>query len=195
MKVNLLILISLLVLSGCSKSDWHEDYEVLKLRYNGKYELLSSYSDEAVDLNMDGVYSTYLPAENPEIERAALIIKIIPDDRTTESGKHIFDEMWPDAHVVHRGEEVSDTARHQDSYFIMYAMKLHGCRCQFVDNNATILLDEPYLEESSALISFDSIDVDENGIITLVTRRKLYTNDGWVETQITSKYKRYTTHT
>ena len=189
------IFILLLAISSCSNSDWDEDYEVLKVQYNGKYELLSSYSDKAVDLNMDGVYSTYLPSENPEIERAALIIKIIPDDGTTESGKHLFDEMWPVAHVAHRGEEVSDTARHQDSYFIMYAMKLHGCRCQFADNNTTILLDEPYLEESSALISFESVDVDDNYIITLVTRRKLYTIDGWVETRITSKYKRYTTHT
>ena len=113
----------------------------------------------------------------------------------TEPRKHLFEEMWPVAHVADRGEGVNDTARHQDSYFIMYAMKLHGCRCEFTDNNATILLDEPYLEEASTLISFESIDVDENGIITFVTRRKLYTIDGWVETRITSKYKRYTDRT
>ena len=189
------ILISLLAFSSCSKSDLDDDYEQLKLQYNGKYELISSYSDDAVDLNMDGVYSTDLPGENPEIERAHLEIRIIAEDHMTEPGNHLFEEMWPVAHVPDRGEEVSDTARHQDSYFIMYAMKLHGCRCEFTDNNTTILLDEPYLEESSALISFESVDVDENGIITFVTRRKLYTIDGWGETRITTRYKRYTIHT
>ena len=49
------------------------------------------------------------------------------------------------------------------------------CRCQFADNNTTILLDEPYLEESSALISFESVDVDDNYIITLVTPAESYT--------------------
>lgn len=189
------IIISLLALSSCNKSDWHDNYEQLKLQYNGKYELLSSYSDDAVDLNMDGIYSTDLPNENPEIQKAGLEIKIIAKDRITEPGKHIFNEKWPVAHVSYRGEEVSDTARYHDTYFIMYAMKLIGGSCQFEDNNSTIILGEPYINESSALISFESIDVDENDIITLVTLRKLYTIDGWVVTRITSKYKRYTDHT
>ncbi|WP_163323250.1 hypothetical protein [Draconibacterium mangrovi] len=189
------IIISLLALISCNKSDWHDNYEELKLQYNGKYELLSSYSDDAVDLNMDGIYSTDLPVENPEIQRARLEIKIIAEDRMTEPGKHLFDEMWPVAHISLPRGEVFDSTRYHESYSIMYAMKIMPCWCEFEDNNSIIVLGEPTIDESSALISFESIDMDENDIITFVTLRKLYTIDGWVETRITSRYKRYTDRT
>jgi hypothetical protein len=70
MKKGLFITICTILLFSCNKHDSNADTEQLKEKFHGKYEVISSISEDAVDLNMDGTTSTDLLAENPEISNA-----------------------------------------------------------------------------------------------------------------------------
>ena len=189
MKQRVLIFISI-VLFSCNKNETKENFELLKAKFHGKYEMISSISSEPVDLNMDGISSTYLLSENKEILNAGLELRII------ESGKNLFEEKWPVEYIgVPRGEKFDSTSYHP-SYTINYANYANPALCQFENNYKSIkLVSDLYQNSTNKLIAVESISLEENEIIKVTTIRKLYTIKGWIKTRIVSQYKRFTIDT
>ncbi|PCH67117.1 MAG: hypothetical protein COC06_11760 [Bacteroidales bacterium] len=68
LKKGLLITICTIFFISCNKNEPNENIEqLLKEKFEGRYELISSISEEAVNLNNDGSSSTNLLSENSSI--------------------------------------------------------------------------------------------------------------------------------
>ncbi len=184
MKKGLLITLSIFLLMSCSKED---NLGQIKEKFHGKYEIISSVSSEPVDLNMDGISSNRLLSENPEFLNAGIMLLISADNR------YLFEEKWPVEYISTRTIEPFDSTRYHSTYIINYAMYMNGFMFHFDDNYKSIrLLGERQPNSTNKLINVESITLEENEIIKVVTIRKLYTINGWTITKIESRYKRFT---
>ena len=180
----------MIFLINCNKKESDEKLEQLKEKFHGKYEVISSISAYAVDLNMDGIVSTDLLSENPEISNSGLELRIL------NTNNQLFEEKWPvETIVVPRGE-IFDSTSYHPNYSIYYALYSNPSSCRFDDNYKSIQLLGDFQQNSkNTLISIKSITIEENETIKVITIRKLYTMKGWITTKIESRYKRYTTTT
>lgn len=186
MRIGLLITICAIFFISCSKNESKDRLEELKEKFHGKYELISSASKDAVDLNMDGNTSTNLLSENPEILNSGLEIRIINDN------EHLFEEKWPVETIVIPRGETFDPTRYHSTYNILYASYINPSTCRFEDDLKSIqLLGDVQVNSTNKLINIESIIIEENEILKVTTIRKLYTMKGWITTQIESRYKRY----
>lgn len=184
MKNGLLITITIILLMSCSKD---ENLGQIKEKFHGKYEMISSVSSVPVDLNMDGISSNKLLNENPEYLKAGIMLLI------TEGNGYLFEEKWPVEYIETGTNDPIDSTSYHSNYLINYAMYMNASLFQFDDNYKSIQLHGIRHEDSTnKLISVESVTVEENEIIKVVTVRKLYTINGWATTKIESRYKRYT---
>ena len=180
----------MIFLISCNKNESNENLEQLKEKFHGKYEVISSISAYAVDLNMDGIASTDLLSENPEISSSGLELRIL------NTNNHLFEEKWPVETIVIPRGEVFDSTIYHPTYSIYYALYINTSSCRFNDDYKSIQLLEDFQQNSTnTLISMESITIEENETIKVITIRKLYTMKGWITTKIESRYKRYTTTT
>lgn len=190
MKKRLLITICAIFLISCNKNESNENLVQLKEKFQGKYEMISSISEDAVDLNMDGITSTDLLSENPEISNSGLELRIINEN------EQLFEEKWPVETIVIPRGEIFDSTSYHPTYSIYYALYSNPISCQFEDDYKSIhLLGDIQQNSTNTLISMESITIGENETIKVITIRKLYSMKGWIRTKIESRYKRYTTTT
>jgi len=194
MKIGLLITICAIFFISCCKNESNENLEQLKLEelkasFHGNYELISSVSEDAVDLNMDGTNSSNLLLENPKLSESRLFIRILE----AELGYHFFEEMWPMASSYVRRDEVYDPNKVYSTYALGYDSNVNSSICLFNDDCTSIqLLNDVKKDELNTLMSIESINIEENEIIKVTSIRRLYSIKGWVTTKIESRYKRYT---
>jgi len=185
MKKGLFISLCTIIFFSCNKNESNENLAQLKEKFHGKYEMISSTSSNAVDLNMDGISSTYLLDENSEIARAELELRIYSNNN------FLFEEKWPVEYISNSSGEIVDS-----TYTINYALYCNIESFQFTDDYKSLQLQGSLNQASvNTLKSIESIVVEENEIIKVTTIRKLYTKKGWITTKIESRYKRYTTAT
>lgn len=190
MKKRLLITICAIFLISCNKNESNENLVQLKEKFQGKYEVISSISEDAVDLNMDGITSTDLLSENPDISNSGLELRIINDN------EQLFEEKWRVETIVISRGEIFDSTNYHPTYSIYYALYSNPISCQFEDDYKSIhLLGDIQQNSTNTLISMESITIGENETIKVITIRKLYSMKGWIRTKIESRYKRYTTTT
>lgn len=174
------------LLIGCSKTDSNDDVEFLKENFHGKYKLISSTSEKAVDLNMDGYSSTDLLSENPIISESELEIRIY------DVNSNLFEEKWTMENSQIPRDEVYDPNRVYSTDGLNYAKYINFFPFEFNENFKSIkLLTEVYKDNVNTLIGIESVIMEEKGFIKVTTTRKLYTKVGWIATQIESRYKRY----
>lgn len=189
MKKTLLIVASTLMILGCSKSDLEEHHDSLKENFNGRYEIVSATSEIAVDLNMDGNTSNNLLEENTEIFESEISLRIYEDSK-------IFTEHWPIEYIGVKAEEEIDSTIYNPSYTLDYAKYAITSYFQFGENQDVIeLIDpEPILNNGVIDTRFvfpDSIIIEDDDIIAVISTRRLYTFNGYLAVQIVAKYKRY----
>lgn len=189
MRKELLIALCVLIFTSCSKDEVVEDSESLKAQFQGKYELISAESEIPVDMNMDGVSSTDLFKENAQLSEAGIMIRIL--DPKYEY--HFFEEKWPMVssqvsrdEVFDPNKEYSADALGYDTYFNLGLFVFNA------DHTEIHLLEDPEKNSVNTLLSFESVMVDGNEEIEVITHRNLYTRKGWIATKIVSKYRRYT---
>ena len=190
MKIILSIVICAVSFVSCNKIDSEDHLEILKDKFHGKYELVSSISKELLDLNMDGIASNDLLSENPQLARSGIEVFIIDSDH------HLFEEKWAtENHQISR-DELFDPNKVYTTEGLYYGMYINMSSFIFNEDFKTIqLLDGVYTNEVNTLISFESVVFEGNEIVKVTTIRKLYTKKGWVTTEIISRYKRFTTLT
>ncbi|WP_157491211.1 hypothetical protein [Flammeovirga sp. SJP92] len=191
MKEKTLTIIALLFsLFGCKNNDAEHTNSILKEKFQGQYEIVSATSDVAVDLNMDGKTSRNLLEENVEIVNAGISLMI-------NENSNLFTEHWPIEYIGVEPGVAFDSTKYYPSYTLDYARYAITSLFQFDDSQKVIDLinPEPVISNGVADARFvfpDQIDVEDDLIIVTSTRN-LYTFKGYVKTQITAKYKRYTT--
>lgn len=189
MKKELLIALCVLIFASCSKDDAVEDSESLKAQFQGKYELISAESEIPVDMNMDGVNSTDLFKENTQLSEAAIMIKILDP----EYEYHLFEEKWPMVSSQVSRDEAFDPNKEYTAYALGYDTYFNlGLFVFNADHTEIHLLEDPEKNSVNTLLSFESVMVQGNEQIKVITLRNLYTKKGWIRTKIVSKYRRYT---
>ncbi|MGQ1947493.1 hypothetical protein ACT3CD_10400 [Geofilum sp. OHC36d9] len=185
-----LIIISLVLLSCQEDQTDVNNRPLLKERFNGKYEIISSTSKIAVDLNDDGVESTNLFEENPMILLSKIRIRIPREDELfLYDNEFVLSESWPTENE-HRLADKENIIVYDLTGYDIYGNILIG---EFNDSlsSATFRLDLND-DGKNTLVEIKSFDVLEDETVKLIVIRKLYTRNGWTTTEIESFYKRYT---
>lgn len=192
LRIGLLIMICSVFLMSCDKNDKSEQIKLEELteKFEGRYKLISSVADKALDINMDGISSTDLLLENPKLEKARLGIRIL------EYGYHFIQEMWPMVSSQVSRNEVFDLNKVYSTYGLGYDSYYNLNTCLFNDDLTAIeLLKDIQKDEVNTLISVESIQIEGKEIIKIKSVRRIYTIKGWLTSQIESRYKRYTSIT
>ncbi len=200
MKNFLLFIACMFILVSCEKNESEASKRpLLREKFNGKYELISSLSKTSVDLNNDGIESTNLLLENSMILFSEIEIRIPNEPEFfLKDNEFVFCEFWPteNDHRLKNKEVITvyETRVNGLGYDI-YGNILIG---EFADNLITCTINK-LLDISddgkNTLIEIKSIEIMENETIKVTVIRKLYTKNGWVISEIESLYKRYTVGT
>jgi hypothetical protein len=198
MKIFLPLIALLFVCFSCQKDESDiNNRPLLYERFNGKYEILTSFSKTAVDLNNDGIESTNLLDENSMILFSNIVIRIPNEDELFLTEKEfVFSEFWPteNEHRLKNKEIITvyKTRTYSDDYDI-YGNTLIG---EFNDDLSSATFRKNITDDGkNTLIELKSIDILKDETIKVTVVRKVYTMNGWITTEIESLYKRYTTIT
>lgn len=175
----------------------NHDTETLYWRFHGKYTAVSSTSSEPVDVNFDGRVSPYLLEELPDLSRANLEISVNRYRRPAPGPKQFshfsFIQWWPEQSLSAGGYD-ADPAGYDAGVTVGYLMQ--GVTYGFdFDPAITDIRLRP--DERSSLDTVrwpppQSITLQANDDIRVVTRKRLYTSAGWKTVEIVTLYRRYT---
>ena len=190
MKVyRLIALVFLIIILGCSDGN-DDDFNLFSEQFQGKYEIVSAISSEAVDLNMDGTTSFDLLTEISEMNRAE--VTLITDDKK----KFFFTEHWPIEYIG--VSDFFDSTRYDPSYSINYARYAIISEFKFSENNRELILieAEPILDPNTGVVDKrfvfpDLIQIELDNSLRIVSTRNLFTFDGYKEVRIVARYRRY----
>lgn len=196
MKKSLSLIACVFALISCEKKESVvSNRPLLYEKFNGKYELVSSFSDKAVDLNNDGIESKNLLDENEMVLESSIEIRIpAENDLVMKDNEFVFTEFWPTENE-HR-LRVNDVVTEYNSFlsdingYDIYGNIVIG---MFDDELKACTFNKTINDDGkNTLIEIKSIELMENETIKLTVARKLFTKQGWVISEIESVYKRYT---
>ncbi|THU40791.1 hypothetical protein FAM09_01375 [Niastella caeni] len=170
---------------SCSRKDAAPDntkqvYEWL----HGKYKAISSFSSEAVDVNMDGVATDNILTEIPDLTHCRLEIRIVSQNN------FLFAESWPEQFIGHGIEPPG----YDPSLAVNY-VRQGLVRTFSLDNTSNKILVNPDTTPlpDTRRFSFPlAVTVEGSDTIKVVISKKLYTSAGWKVVTITTVYERYT---
>lgn len=189
-RIFLLILSALLLVwTSCHEDDEEQAHEELQERFHGKYEIIQAISDIPVDLNMDGLASSYLFDENHEIRKSEIELRITND-------LNLFTEYWPIEYLSNTGPQF-DSSRYDPNYSISYAHYALGDSFLFNEDLTAIELvnKNPVISNGVVDTRFaypTEVKIESDNTITVTTLRKLYTSEGYLSVKIMARYRRYT---
>ncbi|MDE5419785.1 hypothetical protein L3049_17480 [Labilibaculum sp. DW002] len=195
MKKGFYLIACAILLIACDKSDNEvSNRPLLKEKFNGKYELISSVADKAVDLNNDGIASKNLFSENSTMYFSEIVIQIPQEeDLSLKENEFCFTELWPTGndHRQNYKEVITTYKTPVDNPF--YDLKCNIRIGHFQDDLKFCTLNndvDEYWEKMPA--DFKLVEFGEDETIEITVLRNLFTKNGWVTTEIKSLYKRYT---
>ncbi len=198
MRKILLIIVCVVIFVGCDKDEVSTSNKpLLREKFDGIYEIISSVSDKAVDLNNDGYSSKNLLNENSMILFSSIEIMIPAENEFfLKDNAFIFSEFWPteNEHRLKCKEIITvyKTRIYSGGYDI-YGNALIG---KFADDlNSGTFAKGVDNDGKNTLIAIKSFDIMEDETIKLTVVRMLFTTKGWITTEIESLYKRYTSIT
>jgi hypothetical protein len=192
MKKFLPLIACAIILGSCQKEKEEiSQIPFLREKFQGNYGIISSYSIIPVDLNNDGVESTNLLTENSLILFDAELLFRIPGG-FDDDNVFILDEIWPTE---------NDWRPEITEVIPMYENRTSGAATgysplinlidgTFADDFKSASFKILYPDEDrNTLIDID-FEFLEDETIKAIAKRKLYTSNGWVTTEIESVYKR-----
>jgi hypothetical protein len=174
-------LICSVTILSCSRDKDADNTKQVYERLHGKYTAVSSISNEAVDVNLDGPPSTDILSEIPYLANCDLEIRIVSKD------KFYFMHSWPEQIVC-----CPEPAGYNPSSTVNYARQgvLRIFSLDEANNRLEIHADTYQVAERFVFPS--SVTIEGAEIIKIVFTKKLYTSAGWKTVTITTTYKRYT---
>ncbi|HEY1022931.1 MAG TPA: hypothetical protein VGE06_11495 [Flavisolibacter sp.] len=146
-------------------------------------------ADQSLDLNFDGVASTNLQDELPNLSNCNLEIRLPKNTRT-----NYFNEFWPEQ--VFGGGNGDAPAAYDPFALVDYANQGVGRSFQFSMDRKTILLEQDHAGiDQLRHTRPDLITILPGDRIEIVKRKRFYTLDGWKEVRVVTMYERYTMET
>lgn len=196
-------IVGALWLAGCTPSPEqvapNEDIAALHDRFHGKYSIVSSVSDEAIDVNMDGKASTNMLAEITQLApdyRCELVLHITGN--TQVDGKPGFTMMqaWPEQYIwlqTKRGNWEWEPLDYDPKQTVNYAQQGASRLVSFAPDLTVINVDDDAHGDASVRWKKPvSVKVVGKHTIEVVNRKTLYTSEGTKTVLITTRYERYT---
>lgn len=185
MKLNLLLFLFLvLAFCSCRRSadvEPNKDREALYQRFHGKYEIISSVADEALDLNLDGRSSVNLKDELMDFKYSNLELRI-----RNVSNDFLFSEFWQEAcfGIPPGGGVPVD---------VNYCNQGVGRTFEFAPDLKSIKLlpDEP-ITDTLTYTRPASVLIKDGDLIEITKTKRFYTLSGWKYMRVVTLYKRYT---
>ncbi|REA60067.1 hypothetical protein DSL64_15395 [Dyadobacter luteus] len=201
--------ILLLAVLGCKKDEAVLDAEIIEAQkvatlqnqFHGKYGIVSSVSNEAVDINMDGVSSTNLFEE----------IDVLPSEKNyhfdvevriyvgnlSAGTAYIFSQAWPEQYIQVENEEWAGGPGLDYHPSLQMSFVRQGTARQFYFSSDRKLLHVLPGEKENPYrwVKPESVVVDPAGRLVIVNKRYLYTKNGVKQVSITSVYERFTKQT
>lgn len=174
---------------ACQKINSHpnEDVRSLRNRFQGKYKAITSTSDEAADINLDGNASTDMLVEMTNFAGAELVIHII------DKRNFIFYQLWPEQYFNSRLNPVTYDSTVRVDFAVQGAVRLftfdHDVKQIFVSPNEAPLPDSLHFTIPKL------VTIEANDRIQVISIKQLYTRSGWKKIEITTTYERYTKET
>lgn len=207
---NLLFPILFFAMMGCKKENPVLDPGIIEAQkiaalqnqFHGKYGIVSSVSNEAVDVNMDGVTSTDLFQE----------IDILPSEKNyhfdvevringlnpfSAGPAYIFSQSWPEQYIrLENGEWTGGPGLNYDpSLRIDFLRQGTSRQFHFSEDLKFLNVLSGEKENSYRWVKPESVAVDPVGRLVIVNKRYLYTKNGVKKVSITSVYERFTKET
>lgn len=216
MKTNWIItLLAGLCLAGCSRDNSapnpvvvtpapapNEDIGALFKQFHGKYKIITSISNEAVDVNLDGTVSTDMMLEIPELvtsqgQQYYTELRIYGPSQHSSTPGFLFTQWWPEQYI-RVGNEEWDGGQYLDylpDRSVSYIFQGSVRRFSFSPDLKQITVQPNENERPFRWIRPESAMVDNTGRLRIVNKRRLYTRAGVKEVVITTVYERYTMST
>ena len=202
MKTNWIVcLLGGMWLAGCSPKDLvpYEDVPTLYDKFHGKYNVISSVSNEAIDVNLDGKASTDMTKEIPQLAPEygqQLELRIYGRNKNSTKNTFLFNQSWPEQHIwiytinkVWEGEPIE----YQPNLIVNYNKQGVIRTFSFSPDLGQLKVQPSPNENAFRWVFPQSVTVDKNtGTIQVVNKRRLYTRTGVKEVVITTVYERYT---
>jgi hypothetical protein len=190
MKKFLPLIACAIILGSCQKEKEEiSQIPFLREKFQGNYGIISSYSKIPVDLNNDGVESTNLLTENSLVLFDAELILKIPYTNGGDN-EFVLDEIWPSENEER--PRITDVipVKTVRGNLIGYTAHLNFLYGTFADDFKSASFEILYPDDDgNTLIDF-KVEFLEDETIKAIAKRKLYTSNGWVTTEIESVYKR-----
>jgi hypothetical protein len=189
MKVIYQAAIFICMFVACEKSRLlpHEDLPVLQERFHGKYKPVSSISSEAIDVNLDGVASTNMLTEVPDLPGSELEIRIYAINNS------LFVQFWPEQDFGYEPRPLA----YRPNMVIHYLQQSRTRLFTFSPDLTELVIkpDDVPLQDSIRFPVPSSVTIEANDEIKVVSPRQLFTRPGWKKVEVTTVYKRYTKQT
>ena len=199
--------ISILILSqvfGCKSKDSplpaNENVDALYQQFHGKYKIVSSVSSEPLDVNLDGVSSVDLLAEIEELpDISNLDIRIYGPSDSNPKPTFIFTQAWPEQSVRMGSGKVWDGIEiisFNPAYNFAYNMKVVVRSLNFSEDLKQLTVtpddsEDPFFRQSAP----KSVAVKNDGTLSVIANRRIYTSSGVREVTVTTIYERFTMST
>ncbi|PRY31781.1 hypothetical protein CLV58_12278 [Spirosoma oryzae] len=191
-----------MLLTACSRNnepaptDSNNSMDKLHQQFHGKYKLVRSVSDMAVDLNMDGITSTDMTKEYYTLESTELRIDLRAGGLYTADDVFVFTQAWLEQYVYTpagnwKGELVDyekgarvDQVHQGSSYLFTLSTDRKSLYVQAGSNQSP--------DSAFRWVRPESVTVESDGRLTVVNKRRVYTSAGVKDIYITTLYQRYT---
>ena len=180
----------LVSLNACRRSDdSYRQREGLYYSFHGKYKILSSRAEQALDLNFDGVASIDLKDELPNLGNCNLEIRLPKETKT-----NFFIEFWPEQ--VFGGRNGGAPAFYDPLVEVHYPNQSVSRTFTFSSDRKAILREEDYAGiDQQRFTRPESVTILPGDRIEIVKRKRFYTTAGWSEVRVVTLYERYTMET
>lgn len=180
------------ILSSCRRSDHadsQKEREASFQRFHGKYKILSSRVEQALDLNFDGVASIDLKDELPNLVNCNLEIRVPKNTQI-----NFFIEFWPEQ--VFGGGNGAAPAAYDPGVEVHYPNQSVARTFQFSTDRTAMLLDEDHAGiDQQRHTRPETVIILPGDRIEVVKRKRIYTTAGWREVRVVTLYERYTMET
>jgi hypothetical protein len=165
--------------AACKKDNSSKDE--LHERFNGKYKVISSWSDQQVDINLDGKVSSNLEDELSDLSRANLELRILKEEKY-----NLFSLFWPEQYL---SEGFS-----ADKPIVNFANQGLGLKFNFSKQTTEILLDSSEVQPADVkrFVLPSVVKVLADDVIEVSFSKSVYTSQGWKNITIIIRYKRWT---
>lgn len=167
-----------LVLCACKKNA-AKDEDFLREKFNGKYELVTAYASQSVDMNLDGIASNDLSREILNLSAAHVELRVSKNVR-------IFTQFWQEQYL---SESSNINVPH-----VEYAKQGMGFSFSFNEDLKSINLDKTKVtaEQAARFAVPETVKNLANDVIEVVFDKRVYTSKGWKDITIAARYKKYT---